>query len=172
MITKATAAKIWNAYQEIDNAKKLIVEIDEVNQKQAREQNPRDESGGRRGYEMGVPCSSGGHRIFQVRPDMGNLIIQEHIKDKEKELVELEVLARQELGLNPAAVDISQIELTVDEANHLGIWALGSLEDFKAWALKHPCSVIKDELEQSMCKKLGIWEQIQELIEKIKTTEF
>lgn len=98
MITKATAAKIWNAYQEIDNAKKLLADIEEVNQKQAREQNPRDERGGLRGYEMGVPSGDYSHRIFQVRPDLGNMIILEHIKDKEKELVELEVLARQELN--------------------------------------------------------------------------
>jgi hypothetical protein len=97
MITKATAAKIWNAYQEIDNAKKLMTEIEEVNKQQAREQNPRDASGGRRGYQMGVPSGNDSHRIFQVRPDLGNMIILEHIKDKEKELIELDALARKEL---------------------------------------------------------------------------
>lgn len=97
MITKETARKIWNAYQEIDNAKKLLTEIEEVNKQQAREQNPRNPHGNERGYQMGIPSGPDSHRIFQVRPDLGNMIILEHIKDKEKELVDLEVLARKEL---------------------------------------------------------------------------
>ena len=55
-------------------------------------------------------------------------------------------------------------ELSAEERDHLTIRGFTSLDDFKEWVWKHPLHVIDDGIDKDICKKIGIYEQIQDFI--------
>lgn len=104
MITKETAVKIWNCYNEIDSAEKLLQEMRE-SLKQQPDDPPslRNAFGERVGLQLGVPTGSDSQRIFGVNTEMGVKIIINHIEEKKKRLEELRAIATIELKEVPNA---------------------------------------------------------------------
>ena len=107
MITKETARKIFNCHQQIEEIDKLKKEmLDEVNKQREREKKcdhskpiPQG-SFGRfgRGMQLGVPSEVGSSmRIYNISPEIGFLVMDEQRERLEKELRELEVIAKLEL---------------------------------------------------------------------------
>lgn len=108
MITKETARRIFNCHQQIEEIDKLKKEmLEEVENQREREKN-RDlsepipeNSFGRfgKGMQLGVPnnCMSS-MRIFGISPEIGLLVMEEQRNKLERDLRELETIAKLELS--------------------------------------------------------------------------
>lgn len=98
MITKETAVKIWNCYNEIENAEKIMADLAESSKKSLDEPPSLINAFGERcGLQLGVPYGSDSHRIFGVNFEMSIKIIQQHIDEKNRRLEELKAIATLEL---------------------------------------------------------------------------
>lgn len=104
MITQETAARIWQAYREIETAEKLLTDMAAVREQEHMRQAEakyaptlRDAFGRRQQLQLGVPSGENGHRIFDVSPVLAESVIKAHIANKQKELVEAQESARMEL---------------------------------------------------------------------------
>lgn len=98
MISKKTAVQIFTCYQEIENAEKIIEDLLESRKKSPDEVPSLSNAFGEKcGLQLGVPSGSNSHRLFHVNFEMSLKIIEQHIKDKNKRLRELEAIARLEL---------------------------------------------------------------------------
>lgn len=105
MITKETARRIYNCYQqieEIDSLKKeMLEEVEKARKREAESHEPIPDSPyGRfgKGMQLGVPdgvCSS--MRIFNISPSIGVKVMDEQRDKLEKKLIDLETIARLEL---------------------------------------------------------------------------
>lgn len=100
MISKETCVKIWNCWNEIDSAKKLIEGMAEAikEDKEKRPPTIHNAFGERCGLELGVPVGRDGHRIYGVNTSLGIKIIEQHISDQERRLDELMAIAKIELS--------------------------------------------------------------------------
>lgn len=98
MISQQTVADIFNAYCEIENSQKLLLDIKEAKEKYGGA-TPREPWRGARGFELGVPMSSSGHRVFQLGPKLAESVIRAHIADTEALLVNANERARLELEI-------------------------------------------------------------------------
>lgn len=107
MITKETARRIFNCHQQIEEIDKLKKEmLDEVNKqrekaKERHEPIPQN-SFGRFGHgmQLGVPnrdSPMSSMRIFNISPQIGISVMDEQRASLEKELHELEAIAKLEL---------------------------------------------------------------------------
>ncbi len=100
MITKETAVKIWNCYNEIESAEKIMADLAESSKKSPDEPpSLRNAFGERCGLQLGVPSGSDSHRLFGVNLEMSIKIIQQHIDEKNKRLEELKSIATLELKI-------------------------------------------------------------------------
>lgn len=69
--------------------------------------------------------------------------------------------------------------LTRSENNHLVFWGFKSLKEYKAWHLARPGYFVEVppfaadsvKLDIAILKKLGVWEQIQKLIENYNSRQ-
>lgn len=105
MITKETARRIYNCYQqieEIDSLKKeMLEEVEKARKREAEShESIPDSPYGRfgKGMQLGVPdgvCSS--MRIFNISPSIGVKVMDEQRDKLEKKLIDLETIARLEL---------------------------------------------------------------------------
>jgi len=102
MITRDTAAKIWNAYREIETAENLLNELQEIKKKNGIDKNApslSDAFGRRKDFEFGIPMGDNGHRLFKVNPSLAESVIKAHIANKKSELAEANEQARIELSI-------------------------------------------------------------------------
>jgi hypothetical protein len=98
MITKETAVKIWNCYNEIESAETIIKDLAESSKKSPDEApSLRNAFGERCGLQLGVPSGSNGHQLFGVNLELSIKIVQKHIEEKEQKLQELKAIATLEL---------------------------------------------------------------------------
>lgn len=98
-ITKEIAAKIYNCHAQIEEGEKMIETMQTELAKKSNLDEIKDWTGSPRGIEMGIPIGSGGgHRILNVAPGLAIEVIEEHIKNKRKELKGLNDLARIQLA--------------------------------------------------------------------------
>lgn len=108
MITKETARRIFNCHQQIEEIDKLKKEmLEEVKNQRDREKN-RDlsepipqNSFGRfgKGMQLGVPHNGmSSMRIFGISPEIGILVMEEQRNKLERDLRELETIAKLELS--------------------------------------------------------------------------
>lgn len=99
MITKETCVKIWNCYNEMDKAKKLISDMAETLKEDEDKLTPTFENafGEKRGLQLGVPSGQSSHYLFNVNTDLSVKIIEQHIMQNEKRLEELKAIAKIEL---------------------------------------------------------------------------
>jgi hypothetical protein len=100
MISQETAAKIWYAYREIENARKLLDDMAAAaNDYRHDKHSPRlrDAFGERRHLQLGIPIGDDAHRLFDVAPDLASSVIRAHIAAKQAELIEANEQARIEL---------------------------------------------------------------------------
>ena len=79
MISKETAARIYNCHYEIEKAKKLIADMQEVIAKTGKIE-LKNAFGDMKGLQLGVPSGSDSHRLFNVPLDLAVGIIEAHIK--------------------------------------------------------------------------------------------
>ena len=99
MITKETAVKIAFCHEQIENCQKIINDMAEVLKKDSEKQTPKlhNAFGEKVGLELGVPSGDSSYRIFGVNTELGIKIIQSHVEEKKKRLVELMAIATIEL---------------------------------------------------------------------------
>lgn len=99
MITKETCVKIWNAYNEIEKAEKLISDMAETLAKDKEKHTPtlHNAFGEQRGLQLAVPSGRDSHSLYNVNIDLGVKVIEEHIKFNRKRLKELQAIAKIEL---------------------------------------------------------------------------
>jgi len=100
MITKETAIKIWNCYNEIESAEKVKADMNESKLKYPEEQpSLRNAFGERSGLQLGVPSGSDSHRMFSVKAELALKIVEQHILDQKTRLEELNKVALREIKL-------------------------------------------------------------------------
>jgi hypothetical protein len=101
-ISMIAAYRIWMAHREIEVGTKLLADIAET-MKQGGDPTPVDPwDRHRRGYSLGVPSGSG-ERILGVNPRLAAAVIEAHIAEKRRELVEATLAARIEMESEGAA---------------------------------------------------------------------
>lgn len=105
MISKETCEEIWHCHREIETAENLIVQIEELIKKnkenyhaRQHEQKLKDVFGCERNLELGIPCGENSKRLFRVSYDLAVPVITAHIASKKARIVELNEIARLELG--------------------------------------------------------------------------
>lgn len=103
MITRDTAAAIWNAYREIEAGEKLLADMQrerEAAGMHADKHAPtlRDAFGRVRQLQLGIPSGENAHRLLDVSPVLAESVIRAHIQNKRAELSEVNERARIELG--------------------------------------------------------------------------
>jgi hypothetical protein len=96
LITVKTAARIWNCYREIDGGTKLLSEMKE-RMERGEDPNPRDGFGRHRCLQLGIPSGDNSRTLLDVEPRLALSIINAHIAEKRRELVEANEQARIEL---------------------------------------------------------------------------
>jgi hypothetical protein len=97
-----TAARIWQAYREIETATELLEELNKLKEEFEFDKNAptlRDGFGRRKHFQMGIPSGENSHRLFDVSPPLAESVIRAHIKNKEAELAEAKEQARIELSV-------------------------------------------------------------------------
>jgi hypothetical protein len=108
MIKQETAGKIWTAYREIEAANKLLDDMAKAQkERHVNDDIPtlQDAFGNYCNLQLGVPCASNGHRLFNVAPVLARTIIEAHIAEKRAELKTLNAQAGFELNTDqPGAV--------------------------------------------------------------------
>lgn len=114
MITKETARKIYNCYQQIEEIDKLkeemLEEVERVRKIEAERREPIPDSPyGRfgKGMQLGVPNGiTSSMRIFSISPAIGIKVMDEQREKLEKDLRELETIARLELSCKSEDLDV------------------------------------------------------------------
>lgn len=97
MITKDIARLIYNCYAEIDSGNKMIEELKEkLNDKGELEL--KNNWGDSKGLELHIPSERGGYSIKRVPFHLALDVIQEHIKNQEKELERLKEVCKIQLA--------------------------------------------------------------------------
>lgn len=101
MITKETAVKIWNCYNEIEKAEKLLEEMKEQLKRIPADEIPtfRNAFGEHIGLQLGVPSGPASHTLYGVNRELGLKIIETHITEKKNKLNELSIVCKKELQL-------------------------------------------------------------------------
>jgi len=100
MITKETAARIWECYREISAANKLLEDMKMVKDQCSfgeHERRLKDAFGTRQDLQLGIPSGENSHRLFNVSPTLAKSVITAHIGHKKAELTEANEQARVEL---------------------------------------------------------------------------
>ena len=109
MISKETSRKIYNCYQQIEAIEKtksdILEEIERIRKKEIDIQNetPIPENNfGRygKGLQMGIPdrdSSFSSMRIYNISPELGISVMDEQAKKLNRDLRELETIARLEM---------------------------------------------------------------------------
>lgn len=98
MISKETAYDICSAYQEIERAEKLLVEVEQQATKSRDREDIRDHFGRRvDGLQLGIPSGSGGHRLMDLQWSLARPVIEAHIAHQRSVLSALKIKAQAEL---------------------------------------------------------------------------
>lgn len=107
MITKETARRIYNCYQQIEEIDKLkgkmLVEIEKARESEEKNNGKPipENSFGRfgKGMQLGVPNGySSSMRVFNISPSIGLKVMDEQRERLEKDMRELETIAKLELS--------------------------------------------------------------------------
>lgn len=106
MITKETARRIYNCYQQIEEIDKLkkemLEEVEKARKREAESHEPIPDSPfGRFGKGMQLGIADGiasSMRVFNISPAIGVKVMDEQREKLEKDLRELETIARLELS--------------------------------------------------------------------------
>lgn len=101
MITKETAARVWNCYREIEAAEKLLKDMSEGIDKWEQDKHAptlKDAFGRRRQLQLGIPSGENGHRLYDVEPTLAMSVIRSHVAKQHAELVTANEQARIELA--------------------------------------------------------------------------
>lgn len=101
MISRETAANIWNAYREIEAGEKLLADMAKIRETERTDRlapTLKDAFGVRRQLQLGIPSGENGHRLLDVSPVLAESCIRAHIERKRAELAEANEQARIELG--------------------------------------------------------------------------
>lgn len=99
MISKETCVKIWNCYNEIDKAEKIIKDMAETLADDEEKNTPtlNNVFGEQRGLQLGVPSGSSSYTLFGVNVELSVKIIEKHVEEKKRRLEELMAIAQIEL---------------------------------------------------------------------------
>lgn len=100
MITKETAAQIWECYREMAAAEKLLTDIaKERKDSRHDDYQPRlsDAFGNKRLLQLGIPSGDSCHTLYGVSTDLAESVIRAHIANKKAELTNANEKARIEL---------------------------------------------------------------------------
>jgi hypothetical protein len=93
MITKEIAAAVWTAYNEIEQANKMVEELKKsLNDKGEFE--ITDNWGNSRGLELHIPTSMSGAKIKRVPFELAIDVIEKHVQAQQTELLRLETICK------------------------------------------------------------------------------
>lgn len=107
MLSQETAARVWQAYREIETANKLLSDMQEIREReQDRFRGGMDKHaptlknafGRPQHLQLGIPSGENGHRLLEVAPELGESVIRAHIAKMGAKLAEANEQARIELG--------------------------------------------------------------------------
>lgn len=96
-ISAVAAARIWAAHHDIEAGRKLLADIAETLKETRHGPAPWDPYERRKRYTLGIPSGIAGERILDLSPKLAAAVIEAHIADKERELVEASIAARVEM---------------------------------------------------------------------------
>lgn len=99
IISMELAARIWNAHREIAQGTKLRDDLAKAIA-DGDDPTPRDWTGRRRGYSLGVPSGESSERLLDVEPKLAVHVIDAHVAAKQKELQEACIAAAIALGVS------------------------------------------------------------------------
>ena len=96
LLSKDTAARVWQAHREIENARKLRAEVEGMIAE--RRPSPTKGDDWECHLELGFPMrQDNGHRLFRVPLRLGLAVIDAHIAAMQKDLAEASIQASVEL---------------------------------------------------------------------------
>lgn len=101
MISRDTAAAIWNAYREIEAGEQLLADMAKERERLSVDKHAptlRDAFGRVRQLQLGIPSGENSHRLLDVSPTLAESVIRAHIQNKRAALAEVNEQARIELG--------------------------------------------------------------------------
>lgn len=99
-ISQDTAYRIWMAHNQIEVGHKLLDDIAKTI-REGGDPTPTDpHNRHRRGYTLGVPSGSG-ERILGVSPRLTAAVVEAHIAEKQRDLIEATLAAKIELEAAP-----------------------------------------------------------------------
>jgi hypothetical protein len=98
MITKEVAAKIWNCYNEIDQAEKMIQTMKEGINKDAQMELKDNWGESHDSLELRIPSGRGSHFIRRVSAEVALTVITTHIEKQKEELNHLKGICRIQLS--------------------------------------------------------------------------
>jgi hypothetical protein len=97
ILSMESAAAVWNAHREIAVGEKLREQMLEA-MKRGEDPNPVDPFGRQRKCSFGVPSGDNCQRMLDVEPKLAIAVIDGHIANNRRELLEACIAARIELG--------------------------------------------------------------------------
>lgn len=100
IISKQAAHRIWSAHREIEVGTKLLADITE-SLRRHEDPTPLDDFGRRKNYSLGVPVSDSAQRMLDVSPRLAAAVIEAHIAEKQRELIEATLAAKIEMEAGP-----------------------------------------------------------------------
>jgi hypothetical protein len=86
MLSKETAASVWNCYREIEAGNKLLLDTLETIKK-GKDHPILDQFGRVKKLQLGVPMDDNSSRLLDVSPTLAVSVIKAHIAEKEAELI-------------------------------------------------------------------------------------
>ena len=95
ILSRETASQVFAAHHDLEVGRKLLTDLDDVI-RQERGPAPWDTHTTHKRYTLGVP-SGHGERILDLSPRLARAIIEAHIADKERQLIEVSLRAKLEL---------------------------------------------------------------------------
>lgn len=106
-LTKETARKIYNCYQQLesieDTKQEMLEEVQKIQKREENSSEPIPESPfGKfgKGMQLGVPNGvCGSMRIFDISPELALSVMDEQSEKLNKQLRELETIAKLELSI-------------------------------------------------------------------------
>lgn len=163
-LTKETAVKIYNCYQQIEQCDKFKKDVTELIERQKKQDEKRDEpisvnsfTRYGRGCQMGIVESgmSASMRIFDISHELALLVIDEHRKKLVQDLEEL-----QQIAVREQAADFSRnARLFTLLGNDKFQWKMKGVSSFYSLTEKDLIGKLADQIGYTWVWAVNIYER-------------
>jgi hypothetical protein len=100
-IKDETLQAIWHARREVEQGTKMLEVLKEERERRSLDKSVpclKDSFGRIRNFQLGIPSNETTTRIYDVSPELAEVIIKAHIAQKESDLSAYLIIAKEELN--------------------------------------------------------------------------